>query len=48
MDTDKLRMLKAQKTRLLNKPCENLEEFEEIQNKINEIELQMNLVKESK
>lgn len=33
-----LRILKAQKTKLLNKKVETIEEFEEIQNKLNEVE----------
>lgn len=41
MDKNKIRALKAQKTKLLNKPCETTEQFEEVQNKLNEIELQM-------
>ena len=45
---EKLRVLKAQKTRLLNKQCETMEQFEEVQAKLNEIELQMKLVKEEK
>jgi len=40
---EELRILKAQKTRLLNAKCESEEEFEEIQNKLNEVEL---LIKE--
>jgi len=36
---ERLRVLKAQKTKLLNKECETLEQFEEIQNKLNEIDL---------
>lgn len=43
---EKLRVLKAQKTKLLNKQCETIEQFEEIQNKLNEIELQMKIIKE--
>ena len=35
--------LKAQKTKLLNKKVETIEEFEEIQNKLNEIEFKMNM-----
>lgn len=42
-----LRVLKAQKTKLLNKQCETMEEFEEIQDKLNLIELQMMEVKEN-
>lgn len=36
-----LKVLKAQKTKLLNKQCETIEEFEEIQEKLNEIELKI-------
>ena len=36
-----LRILKAQKTKLLNKKCETIEQFEEVQNKLNEIEVQL-------
>lgn len=39
-----LRILKAQKTKLLNKKVETIEEFEEIQNKLNEIEFKMNMI----
>ena len=45
---EKLRVLKAQKTRLLNKQCETMEQFEEVQAKLNEIELQMKSGKEEK
>lgn len=45
---EKLSVLKAQKTKLLNKECETIEQFEEVQNKLNEIELQMKLIKEDK
>ena len=38
----KIRVLKAQKTKLLNKECETLEDFEEVQNKLNEVELELN------
>lgn len=41
-----LKVLKTQKTKLLNKQYETLEQFEEIQERLNEIELQMKLVKE--
>lgn len=43
-----LRILKAQKTKLLNKKCETLEQFEEIQNRLNEIELKINILKGGK
>lgn len=36
-----LKSLKAQRTKLLNKQCETIEEFEEVQNKINAIELEI-------
>ena len=41
MNKNKLRVLKANKTKLLNKDCSNLNEFEEIQDKLNLIELQI-------
>ena len=34
--------LKAQKTKLLNKECNTIEEFEEIQEKLNVIEFKLN------
>lgn len=37
----KLRVLKAQRTKLLNKECETIEEFEKIQDKLNEVEMQI-------
>ncbi len=36
-----LRILKAQKTKLLNKKVETVEEFEEIQDKLNLVEAQI-------
>lgn len=42
---EKLRVLKAQKTKLLNKQCETMEQFEEIQARLNEIEVQMEIIK---
>ena len=36
-----LSVLKAQKTKLLNKQCETMEQFEEVQNKLNLIELEI-------
>lgn len=36
-----LRILKANKTKLLNKNCKDFNEFEEIQDKLNFIELQI-------
>ena len=36
-----LKVLKAQKTKLLNKVCETEEQFEEVQNKLNQIELEI-------
>ena len=38
-----LRILKLIRTKLLNRNCETIEEFEEVQNKLNEVEL---LIKE--
>lgn len=43
-----LRVLKAQKTKLLNKKCETMEQFENMQDKLNEIELQIQMIKEEK
>lgn len=43
-----LRILKAQKTKLLNKKCETLEQFEEIQNQLNEVEMKINIIKGGK
>ena len=37
----KLKNLKQQKTKSLNKSCETIEQFEEVQNRLNEVELQM-------
>ena len=36
-----LKILKAQRTKLLNKKCGTIEQFEEIQDKLNEIELKI-------
>ena len=41
MDKNKLRALKAQKTKLLNKECQTMQEFEEVQEKLNIIEAKM-------
>lgn len=41
------KVLKAQKTKLLNKQCETNEQFEEVQDKLNEIELQMLLANDN-
>ena len=49
MDKNKLRALKAQKTKLLNKECQTIQEFEEVQEKLNIIEAKIKeLVKEIK
>lgn len=40
----KLKVLKAKRTKLLNKKCETIEEFEEIQNKLNEVEFEINKI----
>lgn len=42
-----LKVLKAQKTKLLNKQCESIEQFEEVQDRLNEIELEMLLVNDN-
>ena len=39
-----LRILKAQKTKLLNKECKTQEQFEEVQNRLNEIEFEMSTI----
>ena len=41
---NRLKVLKGIRTKLLNKQCETQEQFEEVQNKLNEIELEMMLV----
>ena len=46
MKNQELVNLKRQKTRLLNKEVETVEQFEEVQNKLNEIEFKMKLIKE--
>ena len=43
-----LKVLKGIRTKLLNKKCETKEEFEEIQNKLNEVELEMMLIQNEK
>lgn len=45
---NKLSILKTQKTKLLNKECKNIEEFERVQDKLNEIEFNMQMIKEEK
>jgi len=41
---NELRTLKSQRTKLLNKQCETMEEFEEVQNKLNFIERKIMLL----
>ena len=41
-----LEVLEQQKTKLLNKPCGTMQEFEEVQEKLNIIEAQMKFLKE--
>lgn len=41
MDSKMIRVLKAQRTKLLNKECETEEEFEETQNKLNQVEFSL-------
>ena len=41
---NELRILKSQRTKLLNKQCETMEEFEEVQNKLNFIERKIMLL----
>lgn len=43
---NKMSILKAIKTKLLNRKCESIEEFEDIQDKLNDIELQMKMIEE--
>jgi len=46
---EKLKYLKGLKTKLINKKCNSIEQFEEVQEKLNEIELKIyNLRKEGK
>jgi ribosomal protein L9 len=40
-----IQILKAQKTKLLNKKCVTQEEFEEVQEKLNQIEIEIMLKK---
>lgn len=42
---NKISILKSLRTKLLNKKCKSEKEFEEIQNKLNEIDLQIKLLK---
>lgn len=42
-----LKVLKAQKTKLLNKQCETIEQFEEVQDKLNLIEMEMILANDN-
>ena len=42
---NKLKVLKSQKTKLLNRNPRTLEEFEIIQNKLTEIETKINIIK---
>ena len=39
---NELKILKIQRTKLLNKKCETHEEFEQVQEKLNEIEVIIN------
>lgn len=43
MKSKELTNLKRQKTRLLNKQCETMEEFEIVQDKLNYVEAMMNI-----
>lgn len=40
----KLNVLKAQKTKLIKKQCKTIEEFVEIQDKLNKIEFEIKLL----
>ena len=42
---NKISILKSIRTKLLNKKCKNEKEFEDIQDKLNELEIQINLEK---
>lgn len=42
---NKISILKSIRTKLLNKNCKNEKEFEETQNKLNEVELLLKLEK---
>jgi hypothetical protein len=42
MKNQELVNLKRQKTILLNKECKTIEQFEEVQNKLNEVEFKIN------
>lgn len=44
LDMKKISILKARRTRLLNKKCDTLKKFEEIQNELNELELEIRLL----
>jgi hypothetical protein len=48
MKNQELVSLKRQKTILLNKQCETIEQFEEVQNKLNEVEFKIQMIKEVK
>lgn len=41
---NKLNILKAQKTKLIKKQCKTIEEFIEIQDKLNKIEFEIKLL----
>lgn len=41
---NKLNILKAQKTKLIKKQCKTIEEFTEIQDKLNKIEFEIKLL----
>ena len=42
-----LRILKAQKTKLLNKECKTSEQFEQVQDRLNEVEFEMMLLNDN-
>ena len=48
MDSKLLKVLKAQRTRLLNKKCETTEDFENIQERLHIIETQIMLIENDK
>lgn len=44
MDKTTLRILKSQRSKLLNKKCLTHDEFEQVQDKLNELELHIKLI----
>ena len=48
MNINKIRLLKSIKTKWLNKHCKDEQEFEEIQDKLNQVEMQIQIEKARK